>query len=221
MINKVVLLFLVMLLFSNSCQSREFNAFQAAQNAYKAYKHEKNDEAISLAFANVQIALEEKSAGYKTFLLAGLIANEMQNNTLAPELAARYFEKAVELNPKDASLHYAIAQDFYSKNKSEKSIEYYEKALLSDKKFLTPAFITVLSQAYIASGKTYQGARFFEDYIKENSKLPAYFVLTTAYLFDLEYMQEEKEKYINLVLENKRYSEADRALAGKMLEEIE
>lgn len=208
-------------LLTKAKKDSEIDLFLLAQSAYKVYMHNKDDEALSLAFASIQIAMEENKNNYKTYFLAGLIANEIRNNAIAPQLTEIYFEEAVELEPNNAFLYYSIAQNLYTKNRVNESIEYYEKALLLENKLLTPKYITILTDAYIKTNQAYKGAIFFNKLIASQAdlKFPAYFILTAAYLYNLEYLTEESNRLIKIVLADDDYSTEDKEHASAMLTE--
>ncbi len=186
--------------------------FLLAQSSYQVYKHTNDNDALSLAFASIHIAMEADQDNYKVFFLAGLIANEMPNNIIASQLAAVYFERASMLNLNDAPLHYIIAQNLYTKNRARESLEYFERALLLENRFLTPEYILILSQAYIQAGQASRGATFFDAYRKNRSnlRLPAYLISTAAYL--------QFADQIRIILADASYSIKDKERAMKMLE---
>ncbi len=186
--------------------------FLLAQSSYQVYKHTNDNDALSLAFASIHIAMEADQDNYKVFFLAGLIANEMPNKIIASQLAAVYFERASMLNLNDAPLHYIIAQNLYTKNRARESLEYFERALLLENRFLTPEYILILSQAYIQAGQASRGATFFDAYRKNRSnlRLPAYLISTAAYL--------QFADQIRIILADASYSIKDKERAMKMLE---
>ena len=186
--------------------------FLLAQSSYQVYKHTNDNDALSLAFASIHIAMEADQDNYKVFFLAGLIANEMPNKIIASQLAAVYFERASMLNLNDAPLHYIIAQNLYTKNRARESLEYFERALLLENRFLTPEYILVLSHAYIQAGQASRGATFFDAYRKNRSnlRLPGYLISTAAYL--------EFADQIRIILADASYSIKDKERAMKMLE---
>jgi hypothetical protein len=186
--------------------------FLLAQSSYQVYKHTNDNDALSLAFASIHIAMEADQDNYKVFFLAGLIANEMPNKIIASQLAAVYFERASMLNLNDAPLHYIIAQNLYTKNRARESLEYFERALLLENRFLTPEYILILSHAYIQAGQASRGATFFDAYRKNRSnlRLPAYLISTAAYL--------QFADQIRIILADASYSIKDKERAMKMLE---
>ncbi|MDD3149495.1 MAG: tetratricopeptide repeat protein [Candidatus Gastranaerophilales bacterium] len=207
--------------FDNNVIAKEnFDFFQQAQSSFKVYKYKNDKEALSLAYANVQAAIDENPKDYKRYFLAGLILNEMNDNTVSFQLAEQYFEKSIELNPSDATLYYAIGQYYYSKNKPSVSIGYYEKALLLDKNLLGPKYITILTESYIKTAQLPRGIYFYKKYIDKNSTNPAYLILTTAYMLNLDERKDEAKEYLYSVINNSSYEEKDKITAQEMIEEL-
>lgn len=218
----LVFIMIINLLSSQSfAQGSKFDAFKSAQDAYKVYQAKKNKNALSLAYANIQLAIEENPSDYQRYLLAGLILNNMKHNKIAPQLALQHFEKAVELNPKDGILQYTIAQSLNSTNKSKISLKYYEKALWLDKNLLTPQLTVVLADTYLKTAQSSRGIYFFKNYINNNKYLPAYFILTAAYLMEIEYRFDLAKEHLKLILTSEKYSERDKSRAKEMLEGLE
>jgi len=150
----------------------------------------------------------QKAVEFEPDLIDGWINLGQQYEKINPKIAARYFDTAIEINPKNALAIHAKADFYRNQNELNKAIELYKKTIVLDPQYEEGAYNAGL--LYMELDSIQMARKMFDLCIKVSPiHIPAYFYRGYAaeLLGDLSSAKNDYEQALNMAPDYKQAQE--------------